>query len=227
MSIVQKKVLKNWNKVFKEGSYKMYPSLELVRLESMFFNQERSGNILEYACGSGCNSEFLAKYDYKLDIADISPYALKATKQRLRKAYPKKNIKSILVEPNDEKLKIKDNYYDYIIAMSLLSLLGSKNKIYKLLSEFKRILKPNGKIILDINDHNSEFSKGFKMIKENTFEVKQKNKDPFYTYCLKNKKDFENLIKDYFDICDSGYSSHMIFNRRINEWIICGNSKKK
>ena len=41
MSIVQKKVLKNWDKVFKGGSNKMYPSLELVRLESIFLKKDQ------------------------------------------------------------------------------------------------------------------------------------------------------------------------------------------
>ncbi len=226
MSIVQKKVLKNWDKVFKGESSKMYPSLELVRLESMFFEKKRSGTILEYACGSGCNTEFLARYDYNLHIADTSNLALIKTKKRLKKYFPKKKIKSIHIKPQDKKLNIKDNSYDYIIAMSVLSLLGSKKNILKLLNEFKRVLKPNGKIIIDINDHNSEFSKGMKMISKNVFEVDQIGSNKFNAYCLKTKRDFEKLICDFFKIIDSGYSCHMIFKRRINEWIICGKNNK-
>ncbi len=43
--------------------------------------------------------------------------------------------------------------------MSVLSLLGSEKKIKFLLSELKRVLKPRGKIILDINTNKSEFGK--------------------------------------------------------------------
>ena len=39
--------------------------------------------------------------------------------------------------------------------MSVISLLGAEKKIKFLLSEFKRILKPRGKIIIDINDHSN------------------------------------------------------------------------
>ena len=226
MSIVQKKVLKNWDKVFKGGSNKMYPSLELVRLESIFFEKKRSGTIIDYACGSGCNTEFLAKYDYNLHIADTSKLALIKTRQRVKKNFPKKKIKSIHIKPQTNRLSIKDNSYDYIVAMSVLSLLGSKKNILKLLNEFKRILKPNGKIIIDINDHNSEFSKGMKMISKNVFEVNQIGNNKFNAYCLKTKKDFEKLICDFFKVIDSGYSCHMIFKRRINEWIICGQNNK-
>ena len=43
--------------------------------------------------------------------------------------------------------------------MSVISLLGNENSVKRLLSEFVRVLKPNGKLIIDINDHESEFSK--------------------------------------------------------------------
>ena len=101
----------------------------------------------------------------------------------MKKNFPKKKIKSIHIKPQANSLNIKDNSYDYIIAMSVLSLLGSKKNILKLLNEFKRILKPNGKIIIDINDHNSEFSKGRRMISKNVFEVNQSGNNKFNAYC--------------------------------------------
>ena len=65
-----------------------------------------------------------------------------------------------------------------------------------------------------------------KMISENVFEVDQIGSNKFNAYCLKTKRDFEKLICDFFKIIDSGYSCHMIFKRRINEWIICGKNNK-
>ena len=53
--------------------------------------------------------------------------------------------------------------------MSVLSLLGSEKKIKNLLNEFKRVLKPNGKLILDINDHKSEFALNKKQIEKMFF----------------------------------------------------------
>ena len=46
--------------------------------------------------------------------------------------------------------------------MSVISLLGNENSVNQLLNEFVRVLKPNGKLIIDINDHASEFSKNNK-----------------------------------------------------------------
>jgi ubiquinone/menaquinone biosynthesis C-methylase UbiE len=221
MSLVQKNVLDNWNQTFKVGSTKDYPSLELVRLQIMHFNNTRKGNLLEYACGSGCNTEHLIKLGYNVTALDISIDALNATKLRInKKKINNKNLKIKKIKIGDSKLPFKDDSFEYIVAMSVLSLLGSEKAIKSLLKEFKRVLKPNGKIIIDINDQNSEFSNGFQEIYPNTFKVIQKGKKPFNAYCLKNASDFKKLIKNYFKIDDVGFSAHSIFKRRINEWII-------
>ena len=225
MSLVQKNVFDNWSETFKDGSSKDYPSLELVRLQIMHFNNMRKGNLLEYACGSGCNTEHLIKLGYNVTALDISSDALKFTKLRInKKKLNKKNLKTTKIKPGDKTLPFKDNSFEYIVAMSVLSLLGSEKSIKLLLKEFQRVLKPNGKIIVDINDQNSEFSKGFKEVYPNTFKVIQKNKKPFNAYCLKNSTDFKKLIKNYFKIDDVGFSAHNVFKRRINEWIISASS---
>ena len=103
--------------------------------------------------------------------------------------------------------------------MSVLSLLGSQKKINNLLKELKRVLKPDGKIILDINDQSSEFSIG-KKVKKNTFLTKIQNKK-ILTYCPKTKQEFKNLARKHFKIIDVGYTSFEIFKRKIREFIIC------
>ena len=60
----------------------MYPSLELVRLESIFFMQ-RSGTILDMY-GSGCNTEFLASM--------ITTYILQILRSCLIKTRQSKKI---------------------------------------------------------------------------------------------------------------------------------------
>ena len=134
---------------------KNYPSLELVRLEQIFF-KNKLGHIFEYGFGSGCNTEHLLKKGYKVTGIDVSNNAIKFSKQRLKK-YGKK-VKLFKLLKNSKKLPFKKDSFDYIVAMSVLSLLGSEKKIKYLLSELSRVLKPRGKIILDINSINSEFN---------------------------------------------------------------------
>ena len=199
---------------------KNYPSLELVRLEQVFF-KNKFGHILEYGFGSGCNTEHLLKKGYKITGIDVSKNAIKFSKQRLKK-YNKK-VKLLRLLKNLKKLPFKNDSFDYIVAISVLSLLGSKKKIQYLLSELSRVLKPGGKIILDINSINSEF--GQKKISRNVFQTKIL-KNNILTYCSTSLKDFENLVSKHFRVKDKGYTKFKIFNRKIEEFIISAINKK-
>ena len=75
MGLIQKNAKYNWNLAFKKGSDKKFPSLELVRLESIFLKGEKNSKLLEYGFGSGCNTIFLLEQGYKVVGVDISNYA--------------------------------------------------------------------------------------------------------------------------------------------------------
>lgn len=216
-SLTQLKAVKQYQKGNPDDN-KDYPSLELVRLEKLFF-KSKPGKILDYAIGGGCNAFHFIKKRYDLVGIDTNPYL----KKLLKKVAEKKKLKMPkfqVLKANSKKLPFRDNYFDYIYAFSVLSLLGDKTKISSLLSEFKRIIKPNGKIILDINDHKSEFSVNRKQIKKNIF-VSRINGNDVRTYCCKSISEFEKLVKPYFKIKDKGFSSFKVFKRQIKEFIIC------
>ena len=203
-----------------DGDVKQYPSLELVRIEKKFF-EKKNGKLLEYAFGSGCNTIHLLKCGYEIDGIDVSSNWLKKTKERIKKIdYIKNQPNLLLLDPTKSELPFENSSFDYIVAMSVLSLLGSEKKIKNLLKEFQRILKPSGKIIIDINDQQSEFSENKKEIEKNVFLASPVDKD-ISCFCLKNEKEFKTLIEPFFSIIDLGFSSHRVFGRTITEFIIC------
>ena len=203
-----------------EGDVKLYPSLELVRLEKWFFKSKK-GKLLEYAFGSGCNTIHLSKCGYSIYGLDVSKNWVKKTRKRMKKIKGIKSPKLDYLKPVSKKLPYKKNTFDYIVVMSVLSLLGSERKVKNLLKEFKRVLKVGGKIILDINDQASDFSGKENKFSKNVF-IARPIDGLIKTYCLKSAKDFENLIKRYFKIKDVGFSSHKVVGRTITEFIICG-----
>ena len=155
--LVQVLAIDQYEKSNKSTS-KDYPSLELVRLEKLFF-KEKKGKVLEYAFGSGCNTKHLLKKNYTVFGIDVSKNAIINLKKKLKNKKIKKKLKLFLLNRNAKKIPFKSKTFDYVVAMSILSLLGSKQKITYLLKELNRVLKKDGKIILDVNDQNSEFSK--------------------------------------------------------------------
>ena len=216
ISIVQTKAIKEYD-LGAKISEKNYPSLELVRLEKMFLN--RSGiKVLEYGFGSGVNTIHLLRCGYHVTGIDVSKNARSKLKKKI--IGKKKNLKLDLLQPKSAQLPYKNNSFDHIVAMSVISLLGDENSVKLLLNEFKRVLKPNGKLIIDINDHESEFSKNNYQIKKNIFLTKIIN-EKIKTFCLKNSKEFKKLISKYFKVIDVGFSSHKLFKKKITEFIIC------
>ena len=83
---------------------------------------------------------------------------MRKTRKRVKKIKSAFKPKLLYFKPTSKKLPFKANSFDYVVAMSILSLLGSEKKVKNLLKEFRRVLKPTGKIILDVNDQASDFS---------------------------------------------------------------------
>ena len=93
------------------------------------------------------------------------------------------------------------------------------NIIY-LVNEFYRILKPGGKLIIDINGPHSLSKKG-KFINEDTYQSYIKNKSQkVFTYCPKNIKIFKKLFKK-FKIDNIGEIKFNYFNFLGHEFIAC------
>jgi len=221
MRLVQEDVLASWEEVYASGSDKSYPSLELVRLERWFFGHCGNGTVLEYACGSGVNTLHLLNCGYDVVALDAAQGAIDLVTKKASglEAEKQARLQLCLVGEQDEALKFEDSSFDYIVAMSILSLLGSENRIRHLLKEFSRVLRPGGKIILDLNDHASEFSADQIQIEPNVFAF-EAGARKVNCFCLRSLQEFSDLIGDYFDVVDAGYSSHCLFGRRINEWIV-------
>ena len=222
--LVQDLAISQYEKAAK-GDAKLYPSLELVRLEKWFLKSNTKGKMLEYAFGSGCNTIHLLKCGYDVYGLDVSKNWLKRTTKRINKIKEiKRKPKLMLLKPDSKSLPFPNNFFDNIIVMSVLSLLGSQEKVENLFKEFKRILKPNGKLILDINDQKSFFS-GAKTKKKNIYNAKPVDKY-IQTFCL-SERSFKQLVSKFFNVKDVGFSSHKIWGRTMTEFIICAVNKKK
>lgn len=216
---VQRKAIEQYNKSIL-SSNKDYPSLELVRLEKIFFQKPR-GKLLEYGFGSGCNTLHLLKKKYNVVALDVAKNAIIKFKKKNKKY---KKISFVLLDPKLKKLPFKSKTFDFIVAMSVLSLLGTKKRVVSLLKEFDRILKLNGKLILDINANSSNVSSKKIIKKKNSYTYVVDNY--IQTFCINSKFQFEKLVKPFFNIVDTGYSKHKLFNSRISEYIICCEKKK-
>lgn len=224
MTLVDADTAAKWDAACRAGSDKKYPNLDLVRLEKWYFKSQ-PGQLLEYAFGCGENLIYLLGAGYIVDGIDASSEAKKLVERKLSK-YPefkdKVALRHLTIEATE--LPYEDSRFDYVNCLSVLSLLGSKERVQYLLREFARVMKPGAKIIVDINGPDSDFARYAKPLGDDVYETRghSGNEPPHLSYCPKDAQSFAAIVKPYFLIEDAGYSAHKYFHSEIQEFIICG-----
>ena len=157
MKLFSKKNVKKYDKMYKGGHDHSYPNLDLVRILSSYIKPKNS-NILDYGFGSGQNLIHLTKLNFR-EIHGLEPSkeAIKLVRKKLKKNKKVKiNLRQLHI--TDNKLPYLPDTFDNIICTSVLSLLEEKDKAKFLIKEFHRILKENGKLIIDINGPKSDLN---------------------------------------------------------------------
>lgn len=221
-ALVSLPVIQRWDQGFASGSDKRFPSLELVRLERWFFDG-KPGKALDYGCGSGVNLLYLLERGYEVDGFDSSKEGLNLVGRKL-KARPELEPRAHLtqISTDMERLPADDATYDYLICFSVLSLLGTKERVRRMLGEFQRVLKPGGKAILDVNGPTSDFARLATKVDDEIYEYLEKSGDiPFRNYCPDDQESFAKMLEPYFHINDMGFAAYHYMKAEVYEFIAC------
>jgi len=116
-----------------------------VKLLKMSVKDVIGNNILEAGAGTGNTLVYLKdKKVYCVDIDDV----------RLKQAEAKKGKNHVLMNASVENLPFKQKQFDTVLCINTLNFVGNDNKA---LSEFFRVLKKKGRLILHVpkKDSNS------------------------------------------------------------------------
>lgn len=219
----------NHKQSLQDGTDKSYPNINLVRIVNKFFDK-KPGHVLDYGAGFGANLIFLLKQGYTVDALDTSPYALEVIKKKIS-SDERLTEKVGLTHLSEESISIPfmDDTFDYVVCASVLSLLSTEENIRHLLSEFVRVLRYNGKLYLDINGPDSEFVIYSEKIGKHQYLYRGRDQlgPPRQVYCPQRIEDFINLVSDFFEVVESGYTKHRYFNYAEHEFILCAQNVMK
>lgn len=105
--------------------------------------------ILDLGCGAGVLTEHLLERGYKVDGADMSDDMLSLARERLAK-FPRDNYS--LFKADCERLTIPDASYDLVACIGVF---GYIDEVNSAISEIKRILRPNGKVIISVRNYDN------------------------------------------------------------------------
>lgn len=220
IKLVQADIVSKYDNVYTHDDGNKYPTTDLVRLESWFFDN-KPGRLLEYGFGGGNNLLFFLSKGYIIDGIEASQEAINRFNEKYENK--KNNTTTIpnltLIKPNDRKLPFDNETFDYIICTSVLSLLGSKESVESLIEEFVRILKIGGKTIVDINAPDTDFAKGQNIGNDQYIQNNNTN-EKFIHYCPAEST-FKSILSERLNLVDLGYNARDYFGRKTIEFIAC------
>jgi SAM-dependent methyltransferase len=229
--IVRPETAKSFERVYAEGYDKQYPSVDLVRLESWFF-QRKLGRVLDYGCGPGTNGLHLLDLGYEVTFADVAREALKKVETKLAKRETAVRQRATVraIDLDADTLPYADGSHAYIICMSVLGNLEGQENVRRLLREFHRVLAPRGKIIVDINTKDTTYiDLAQKKLGKGVYETlphKGFQGDPILMYFPESAEEFVQLIQSCgFIVDDVGHSSFAYHGNRDFEIIVCGHTE--
>lgn len=221
MPLTVKNNILKYESLYEAGHNHDYPNLDFVRLERKFLRSKNKTKILDFGFGSGENIIHLLKKNYDVYGVETSKSAIKLVEFKLKHLNKKNIIKNLsLLSQKDKKLKFDNNFFDSIACISVISLLQSKRNIQILINEFFRILKPGGKLLIDMNGPKGDFKKGGKFINDDEYEYNLQNKRKIRIYAPKNAKSFKNLFNN-FKIIEIGEVYFKYFEFKNHEFIAC------
>lgn len=112
----------------------------------------KKGRILEAGCGTGRILLYLSEKGLDCSGIDPSQNMLNIFKEKAKMNGLKVNIK----KGDIEKIPFKENSFDGVYTMHVLMHMPDYKKAFE---EMRRVLKPNGKLIMDFPNFNSPWSR--------------------------------------------------------------------
>lgn len=126
-----------------ENSY--YADKRLIKtLDVLNSLGKKNTNILELGCGAGQSSERILSNGYNYTGIDISNQLIDCAKNRC-KEYIESDQAKFYVHSVDEKFPIDENSQDVVMIIGMLQYVDNIDFCF---NEIKRVLKPNGHIII-------------------------------------------------------------------------------
>lgn len=182
--------LETIRKAEKESHIEIYSTAKLFESESWLqkpvktvldilpcFKEHKELNVLDLGCGIGRNCIPIAQqYEFcKIDCVDILDYAIDKLNENSINYGVNSNINGIVSSIDD--FYIKDNHYDFILAISALEHINSVSAFTDKLTEIRNGIKKDGIVCFIINSEITEINKETKEKLVPQFEVNLKTEE--------------------------------------------------
>jgi len=187
-------------------TYGIVQHLHRYAFASVFANRKK---VLDIACGEGYGSNLIAQIAEAVTGVDID----EETIQKAKTKYPRQNL--IFKHGSASSIPCEDNYFDIVISFETIEHL---NEHIQMFAEIKRVLKPDGILILSSPDKTLSDTFGI----SNKYHVKELKKEELLTLA-QQFFDFSKILVQQLVVGslvspnDDSISKFMIFDGDFNE----------
>ncbi len=176
-----------------KGFPEKYPEEEVVRFLSMF--KKKNIKILDLASGSGKNTFAAIDKGFKVYCVDYSKPGLDLTLKSIKN---KNNCRTYCLDITKNQLPFTDNFFDGIIATQVLDHVF-KEDVNFIVSEIKRVLKKDGKTLLNLmSTKTTKKSRlGYKIKNEKNTYLTNHGNSAGEVHSLFEEKEMKKLFKRF------------------------------
>lgn len=203
--------LKIWENIHATHDWGKYPSEQVVRFVARnYYDKKRKDiKILDFGCGAGANTWFLAREGFDVYAFDGAPSAVRKAKRYLQE----QGFEDVhFTVQNGRELEYEDSFFECVID-NVCIYSNIMDDILKMYKEVYRVLKPQGKIYTSCFGVNT-FCKGGVCIEERTYinvqegVLAERGILHIYTedelYNIIENIGFQNIVIDYDQYSDNG-----------------------
>jgi len=118
---------------------------------------KKGENVLDFGCGRGEILVQSAKLKAKTFGVDYALEAIKLSKEALKR----NNLKAEVLKIEDQKLSFEDSFFDVVFLLDVVEHLYPQ-ELKRTLAEIKRVLKPQGRLIIHTGPNKEYLEVGYK-----------------------------------------------------------------
>lgn len=227
--LIDRPTVEAYQHAFRQGYDHKYPNENIIRLESAFL-RPTIGKCLDYGYGFGENLIHFSKLGYEMYGVDIEDSLKDRVNQKIKDRGLALDFdpELITLQPGDQALPYPDNFFDSILSNQVVYLLANESKVLNLISEFRRILKPNGRILVSLMSNQNVCAKRGTYLGENVYEyddssVMNKIEGGFaHRYYIVNSDPHIRWLFAQFTTDEIGYFDNSYFNIDGHHYVYMG-----
>jgi len=168
----------HYESIYKQGQeFLRYPDEILVSYLFTTLKKDSSiKNVLDVGCGSGRHVVLFAREGYIVSGTETAPSALEYAKEYTAS----ENLNASFKLGSVSHIEFKDNSFDLLLCWGVINNVIEKNAFERSMREIKRVLKPDGKLLISLMSQDDKKFKEAVCVEDNLYKISYKDSE-YYT----------------------------------------------